>query len=328
MAPPAAGVLEKTPMDLVDLANNPIPAGCRLEMISTSDGIRLRTARWPAPPGAARGTVCLFPGWSETIEKYFHVVERLRQRGFAVAILEWRGQGGSSRLADDPLKGHVRSFRHYLRDIEAFRRKVVLPDCPPPYFALGHSMGGGILLSAGRFLAPTFERLVLTAPMLGLPQPAAAPGFRRFCLRLAVYCGAGGRYIPGQRRRTASARTFERNPLTSDPERYRINEAISAARPVCRLAAPTLGWVAAATRMFDRLAAPGLAEAVPAPVMLVNSGADTVVSRLAIETMARRLRNPAYVLIHGARHEVMMEREVYAAQFWAAFDAFIPGSSE
>ena len=24
----------------------------------------------------------------------------------------------------------------------------VLPDCPPPYFALGHSMGGGILLSA------------------------------------------------------------------------------------------------------------------------------------------------------------------------------------
>ena len=23
--------------------------------------------------------------------------------------------------------------------------RVVLPDCPPPYFALGHSMGGGIL---------------------------------------------------------------------------------------------------------------------------------------------------------------------------------------
>ena len=187
---------------------------------------------------------------------------------------------------------------------------------------------GDILLSAGRFLAPTFERLVLTAPMLGLPQPITAPGFRRFCLRLAVYCGAGGRYIPGQRRRRASVRTFERNPLTSDPDRYRINEAISAARPVCRLAAPTLGWVAAATRMFDRLAAPDLADTVPAPVMLVNSGADTVVSRLAIETMARRLRNPAYVLIHGARHEVMMEREVYAAQFWAAFDAFIPGSSE
>jgi len=303
-----------------------MPAGCRLEMISTSDGVRLRTARWPALPGGTKGTVCLFPGWSETIEKYFHVVERLRQRGFAVAILEWRGQGGSSRLTDDPAKGHVGSFRHYLRDIEAFRRRVVLPDCPPPYFALGHSMGGGILAFAGRFLAPTFDRLVLTAPMLGLPHRATEPGFRRLLLRLAVYCGAGHRYIPGQRRRAGKAKTFERNPLTSDPDRYRINEAICAARPDYRLAAPTLGWVAAATRMFDRLTVADFADSVP--VMLVNSGGDTVVSRLAIETMARRLRNPAYVLIHGARHEVLMERQVYAAQFWAAFDAFIPGSSD
>ena len=315
-------------MDLLDLADNPIPSGCRLEMISTSDGVRLRTARWPALPGGAKGTVCLFPGWSETIEKYFHVVERLRRRGFAVAILEWRGQGGSTRLTDDPGKGHVRSFRHYLRDINAFRRRVVLPDCPPPYFAVGHSMGGGILLAAGRFLAPTFDRLVLTAPMLGLPQRTTMPGFRRLLLRLAVRCGAGQRYIPGQRRRASKARSFERNPLTSDPDRYRINEAITAAQPVYRLAAPTLGWVAAATRMFDLLSAHDIADKVPAPVMLVNSGADTVVSRLAIETMARRLRNPAYILIHGARHEIMMEREVYAAQFWAAFDAFIPGSSE
>ena len=42
-------------MDLLDLAENPIPAGCRMEMISTSDGIRLRTARWPALPGGTKG---------------------------------------------------------------------------------------------------------------------------------------------------------------------------------------------------------------------------------------------------------------------------------
>jgi lysophospholipase len=32
------------------------------------------------------------------------------------------------------------------------------------------------------------------------------------------------------------------------------------------------------------------------------------------------------VLIPGARHELMMERDVYAGQFWAAFDAFVPGA--
>lgn len=314
-------------MDLIDLKDNPIPAGCRLEMIATSDGIRLRTARWPALDGATKGTVCIFPGWSEVIEKYFHVVERLRRLGFAVAILEWRGQGGSERLADDPFKGHVASFGHYLRDIEAFRRKIVLPDCPPPYFALGHSMGGGILAFAGRFLAPTFERLVLTAPMLGLDNRATEPGLRRMLLRLAVRCGAGTRFIPGQARRANRARSFEHNPLTSDPDRYRVIEAIAAARPAYRLSAPTLGWAAAATRLFDHLRRPDFPDTLAAPVMLINCGGDRVVSRLAIETMARRLRNPAYVLVHGARHEILMEREVYAAQFWAAFDAFIPGSS-
>jgi alpha-beta hydrolase superfamily lysophospholipase len=38
------------------------------------------------------------------------------------------------------------------------------------------------------------------------------------------------------------------------------------------------------------------------------------------------LRAGALVTIPGARHEMMMERDVYRSQFWAAFDAFVPGS--
>jgi lysophospholipase len=32
------------------------------------------------------------------------------------------------------------------------------------------------------------------------------------------------------------------------------------------------------------------------------------------------------VVIVGAQHELMMERDAFREQFWAAFDAFIPGS--
>ena len=32
------------------------------------------------------------------------------------------------------------------------------------------------------------------------------------------------------------------------------------------------------------------------------------------------------IVIPGARHEILMEREAIREQFWAAFDAFIPGS--
>jgi len=51
-----------------------------------------------------------------------------------------------------------------------------------------------------------------------------------------------------------------------------------------------------------------------------------VVSTQAIETFAMRLRAGTHLLIPGAEHEMLMEHDHYRAQFWAAFDAFVPGT--
>ncbi len=77
--------------------------------IKTPDGAELRFARWQ-PPAGRKGTVCVFGGRGECIEKYFEVVRELRERGFAVATIDWRGQGHSSRQLRDPRKGYVRRF--------------------------------------------------------------------------------------------------------------------------------------------------------------------------------------------------------------------------
>jgi lysophospholipase len=58
----------------------------------------------------------------------------------------------------------------------------------------------------------------------------------------------------------------------------------------------------------------------------MTAGRDSVVSNAAIERFATRLRAGAHLVISGSRHEILMERDVYRAQFWAAFDAFVPGS--
>ena len=34
----------------------------------------------------------------------------------------------------------------------------------------------------------------------------------------------------------------------------------------------------------------------------------------------------SHLIVAGARHELMMEQDRYRAQFWAAFDAFVPGT--
>src|SRR4029077_21241574 len=99
----------------------------------------------------------------------------LRSRGFAVAMFDWRGQGLSDRALFDPRKGHVRSFAEYDLDLETFVKEVMLPDCPPPHFALAHSMGAAILIRAARNGRRWFDGGVLSAPMLRRAGRAATP---------------------------------------------------------------------------------------------------------------------------------------------------------
>ena len=70
------------------------------------------------------------------------------------------------RQLRDPRKGYVHRFSDFEVDVETFVKQVMLPDCPPPYYALAHSMGAHILL---RFLREHPRRIasaVLTAPMV------------------------------------------------------------------------------------------------------------------------------------------------------------------
>src|SRR5579872_6729865 len=154
-------------MKLVSIPANPVPEDAVTGVLKTPDGVALRFARF-APPAGRRGTVCVFPGRTEWIEKYFETVRDLRNRGFAVAVLDWRGQGLSERALTDRHKGYVRSFAEYDIDLETFMREVVLPDCPPPIFALGHSMGASIVIRAVARGQRWFDRVVLSGPMLGV----------------------------------------------------------------------------------------------------------------------------------------------------------------
>src|SRR5262245_50086924 len=167
-------------MDLVSIPANPVPEDVVTGILKTPDGIALRFARWAPPPGR-KGTVCLFPGRAEFIEKYFETVRDLRARGFAVAALDWRGQGGSARQLRNPRKGYVRGVAYYDVDLATLSQEVVLPDCPPPVFALAHSMGATVLMRAAHQGHRWFDRMVLLAPLIGLP------GLRRSAAtRLAV----------------------------------------------------------------------------------------------------------------------------------------------
>src|SRR6201988_1163084 len=311
-------------MTLVSIPSNSVPEDVVSGTIKTPDGAELRFARW-APPADRKGTVCVFTGRSEQIEKYFETVRDLRDRGFAVAMIDWRGQGHSSRRLRDPRKGYVRSFSDYEVDVETFVQQVVLPACPPPYFALAHSMGGTVLLRTAYAGKRWFDRIVLSAPMIDLPGRTTSLPVRAL-LRFLRLTGQGGRYVPGGNDRLTGTDSFINNPLTSDPVRYARNAAILEEDPTLGLASPTIAWADAAFSAMHAFRGMSYPSDIRQPILMLAGSNDTIVSTAAIEEFAYHLRAGSHLLIAGAKHEILQEQDRYRSQFWAAFDAFVPGT--
>ena len=311
-------------MDLVSIAANPVPETAVSGTLKTRDGVTLRFARWHPPPGR-KGTVCLFHGRAEFIEKYFETVRELRARGFAVATLDWRGQGLSDRPLDDPRKGHVDDFAEYERDLDVFMNEVVLPDCPPPYFAIAHSMAGSVMMNIARKGSRWFDRIVLSAPLIELAGMWGSSLFK-VTARGMRYAGMGTSYIPGGDATVVAAGPYIGNLLTSDPVRHARTKAILEAEPALGLGSPTVGWADAAYRATADFSGINFASKIRQPLMLIAAGRDEIVSIAAIEDFAVRLRAGSHLIVAGSRHELMMEQDRYRVQFWAAFDAFVPGT--
>jgi lysophospholipase len=311
-------------MNLVSIPANPVPENFVAGELKTPDGVSLRYARWQ-PPAGRRGTVCILQGRGEWIEKYFETVRDLRARGFAVATFDWRGQGLSQRALRDRHKGHVRDFSEYDTDLETFVREIVLPDCPPPVFALGHSTGATVLLRAAYRGRRWFDRMVLTSPLIALSGIGSTP-MSSVLVRVLRYAGFGGMEVPGGSAGVMEKRPFIGNILTSDPVRYARNQAVLEAEPNLSLGPPTVAWCDAAFRTMAMLRERSYPAHIRQPILIVAAGADVVVSNLAIEEFASLLRAGSQLVVVGAKHELLMEQDRYRSQFWAAFDAYVPGT--
>ena len=303
-----------------------IPAHDCFEPVAiTAAGMRLRAARFASDPAAAPlGTCVLLNGQTEFIEKYFEVIDELRGRGFAVATLDWRGQGGSGRLVpQEPLKGHIDDFAEYEADLEALMDQMVAPmlasgERPA---ALAHSMGGHILLRylsrhPGRFKAAAFSAPMLVFSTRGQP---------RWLVRLltAAMTGAGrGRdFVWGMAARDPLRLSFADQIVTSDAARFQRTKEFLTRHPQLRLAGPTWGWVAAAYRSQAELGR--RAGQIATPALICGAGHDRVCVSAAARHFAARMPHGRYLEIENSQHEILNERDVIRAQFWQAFDAFM-----
>jgi lysophospholipase len=138
--------------------------------------------------------------------------------------------------------------------------------------------------------------------------------------------GLGTMYVPGRYPGVLDLGPFAGNILTADPVRYARNAAILEAEPALALGGPTVAWCDAAFRAMRVIGDPAYPARIRQPILIVGAGRDVIVSNTAIEEFATLLRAGSHLVVNGAQHELLMEQDRYRSQFWAAFDAFVPGT--
>jgi lysophospholipase len=301
------------------IAENPLPPGAEAVELVTRDKVRLRAMR--AVPENPRGTFVILGGRGDFMERYFETVHELMARGFAVVALDMRGQGGSQRPKRQPYRDRTRSFARFDEDVRTLMEDLVIPSCPQPYYALGHSTGAHVLLRQLRGKA-WFARAILVSPLVEIlygpwPRPVA---WRLLNTMWAT--GLSSRFLPGVHRRPMGRDDFPGNPLTSDRRRWERDSATLEVAPHLGLGGPTYGWLGAARVSIARLRR--MRRKPLAPVLIVAAGADRVVGNEGIRRLARRLPGVALTFIPDANHEILGERDMIRRQFLAALDSFLP----
>jgi lysophospholipase len=306
-------------MRLAPTLGNPIPDGLESLTVTARDGIRLRAAKLIVP--RTRGTVVIAGGRGDFIERYFETIRDLTKRGFSVAAFDFRGQGGSQRPHKNPYRSRMSSFAEYDDDLTTVMTKLVLPDCPPPYLALGHSTGANVVLRALR-TRTWFERAVLTSPLLGVDTGAWPMPVAKLLTHVMCLTGFGWVFLPGHLKRPLTGKGYDGNPFTSCRARFARDTATLELRPDLGVGGPSFSWLRAALRSMRELEALNGPDALRAPVLIIAAGQDRVVLTEAARQFARRVSNVSFVTIEESRHEISCETDSIRAQFLAAFDAF------
>ncbi|MDC9594438.1 lysophospholipase L2 [Xenorhabdus sp. IM139775] len=263
-------------------------------------------------------TLIILPGRSESYVKYPEVAYDFYHLGYDIFIIDHRGQGCSGRMLDDRQKGHVEAFDHYADDLATLIDLEITSRQSHRCYALAHSMGGAIL---SRFLLryqePIFRAAVLCAPMFGINLPMP-----RWLANFLV-----NQAEPNTKRRNAYALSTGQwqplpyfiNLLTHSYARYQRYLRYYADYPELRLGGPTYHWMRESMLMGDNLIEN--AGQIQTPLMILQASEDKIVSnrellafcasRQKAET-GKKEQNP--LVIQGAHHEILFEKDVLRAQ--------------
>lgn len=296
------------------------PMGGRLDYWHAPDGWAIRRYRLG---DGARGRMLVLGGRGDMIEKYLEVIHHWAMQGWAVTSFDWRGQGGSGRLTDDPLCGHIHDFADYIADLKAISADWRAEGSGPAVI-IAHSMGGHMLIRslAEGMTAP--DAAVAVAPMLGLHSAPLPRWLAVAIARTMVRRGDAGKRAWTQKENSERLRRLRQKRLTHDPDRYADELWWRDHSREIALGPPSWNWVLQALESTQTLADGTAVVDIRTPLLILATTADQLVSTPAIRRVAARIAG-ARLHVYGreAAHEILRELDPVRLDALNRIDAFL-----
>jgi lysophospholipase len=301
-----------------------IPIDATETMWNAPDGWPIRRIDWVrSTDQKPRGSLLFLPGRGDHYEKYLETLAYYAAAGWQVTAIDWRGQGGSGRVLDDPHVGHIDDFATWIADIRSFWTEWKR-GTSGPHVVLAHSMGGHLAMRALVEQAIDPDAALFSAPMLSIQTGGLPLWINQAFAKLMEAIGRGEKAAWKESEKPLSRVSLRAGILTHDPVRYEDEIFWWKKRPIVKLGPPSWHWVERAVDSIRFTRAEGVLEAVTVPVLLMATTADQLVSTKAIIADSKRLPN-AELLLFGkeAAHELLREVDPVRNRCLAAMDAFL-----
>lgn len=298
------------------------PLNASLTMTAAPDGWPIRTLAIPANP-PRRGAILWCGGRGDIFEKYIEAFAHWSETGWSITSFDWRGQGGSGRLTENPRVGHINDFSQWIDDLAAFVADWKARELGP-HVIIAHSMGGHLVLRALGERRIAVDAVVLSAPMLGFSASPVPLPIARLVAAMLARLSPTHRPAWRDNERPGVASSARQALLTHDDARYADEMWWKQQNPTLELGPPNWQWVSAAYRSMIKINRPGFLEAIDTPVLIVGTDGDRLVSPEAIRLAAARLpRAEISMLPRECAHEVLRERDGPRDLLMALIDGFL-----
>lgn len=251
----------------------------------------------------------ILPGKGEPLERYAETLFDLKDVDRDILIVQFRGQGYSSRSLGDPEKTHIRKFEYVVDDLNSLFEYLDIKKQYGRISLVAHSMGAHHGLRY-QLAYPLFDQLLLNAPLIGLLDEKETDQNYYLTIML-IGVGMANSYVPGK----GGWRdwSFEENDVSQSINRYRNFRRIDIENPTVRLGSVTVRWAYEAIKSEKLLF--NDSSRLLVPVTIFQAGKELIVSNQKQQMLCDQLPNCDLIHVNKSMHNFLQEKDEYRNQY-------------